>query len=485
MADHGSSTAAESLQKRIEVNISNAISPIDRGVLILAVLVIGMSLFLLTTKWYFLAPVPTLAVLLVFAIWQRPLWGFNLLIVLIPFEQFRTLSQQFQWFTISKLIGALLIVVMVAKWLIQRERPALHARIWPCLGLFIASAILATVLSDYVPESLNHLRQLITAAIFFVLAMSIASYASLLQSIAFAIIFGVAGSAMLSLFGYVTANPMFSVMKSGDMVRAVGGSNDPNLFALPILFALPLLTYYSFEARRWKWRIAAMAVGILCIAALIVSFSRGAALVLVALCVLLVFQHHKRLLPRKLGLVLMAVMVAIIVSATLVPDTYWERQRSLIGEPDESLSRRSDYIKVAWDRFIASPIIGHGPGTFEYLWAEKVYSGEIAQGPSGGVARHAHNVYLEIVVGMGAYGLIAYFCIILLTLRNFNEAKYWLMKAHRYQEADMVGAYQISFIVILIYFLLISAQYHKLFWLSLALSQILLNGSREYRQDMK
>ncbi|MBU1003131.1 MAG: O-antigen ligase family protein [Proteobacteria bacterium] len=445
---------------------------------ILGALLILVTVAFLPTRWYFLAPLPALAVLVVCMMWRWPMWGFSLLLFFIPFDQYRSLSEQFSWFTISKLVGALLVLLVLSRWLILHRTPALRSKMWPFLALFMLTALVATFYTNNLPTAINELRQLATAIIFFALTLCLVPYRSLFKSVPLALVLGVSGSALLSLYGYVTANPLFAVqVGSEELNRAVGGSNDPNLFSVSLLFSLPILVHYFFEARLVRWRIASALLALGNIMALVITFSRGGALNFMVLSLLLVMEHYKRLSPRKAGLLLTAALAAGLMVMAFIPSSYWERQRSVVQTSDDSISRRIDYITVGWDQFIKSPFIGHGPGVFKELWAETVHAGDVEKGQSRSFLRPAHNTYLEMLVGTGLLGLGFYLCVILAAWRNFREAQQRLHEAGRSREASMAGAYKIAFAAMLIYFLILSAQTHKFFWVSLAFSQLLLVGS--------
>jgi O-antigen ligase len=62
-----------------------------------------------------------------------------------------------------------------------------------------------------------------------------------------------------------------------------------------------------------------------------------------------------------------------------------------------SSNGRSESIGVAWDAFRDRPALGHGAGSFEYVWYERR---EIQ-----GVIRDAHSLYAETLSEVGAVGL--------------------------------------------------------------------------------
>lgn len=452
--------------------------------LILGLVLISATVVCLTTPYYFLAPLPAIGSMLVFALWQRPIWGFLLILFFIPFDQYRSLSSQLEWFTISKVIGALLVLLLIAQWLVLHRPLPLRSKLWPLLGLFVAGGAISLLFTDYPATTLSDLRQLVTAIVFFGLTLCLVEYRQLFTSIPKAIVLGVTCSALLSLYGYISADPMFAVTTNENMTRAIGGANDPNMFSVSLLFALPILVHYIFESPSPMGRLMAGVLAVVNILALIATFSRGGFLNFAALSILLFIEHHKRLEPRKIGLIIAGVLAMILLVFAFSPASYWERQRSIVKTTsDESISRRLDYIKIGWDKFCESPLIGHGPGTFKELWAQSVYEGTISKGPSKGFERRAHNTYIEILVGNGILGLAFYLFFIFTALHSFRQAQCRLLGQERGLEASMTGAYKLSFISILLYFFILSAPTHKFFWVALAFSQIILHGSQENPEE--
>jgi hypothetical protein len=58
---------------------------------------------------------------------------------------------------------------------------------------------------------------------------------------------------------------------------------------------------------------------------------------------------------------------------------------------------RAQSIGVAWDAARERPVLGHGAGSYEYIWYE--------ERPYLGVIRDAHSLYAEMLAELGAVGL--------------------------------------------------------------------------------
>jgi O-antigen ligase len=59
---------------------------------------------------------------------------------------------------------------------------------------------------------------------------------------------------------------------------------------------------------------------------------------------------------------------------------------------------RNEVWNVAYRQFRESPVVGHGAGSFEYLW--------YANRPSVRVVRDAHSLYLEVATELGVVGIV-------------------------------------------------------------------------------
>jgi O-antigen ligase len=65
---------------------------------------------------------------------------------------------------------------------------------------------------------------------------------------------------------------------------------------------------------------------------------------------------------------------------------------------DPGNNGRIDMWRVAWRRFKAAPVLGHGAGTFEDTWAR--------YRPNQQFVRDAHSLYLETLDELGVVGFL-------------------------------------------------------------------------------
>lgn len=448
--------------------------PLLGGVLLL----VGVgAAVLLCTPYYLLAPVPALALLILLLLGGKPHLGFLLILFSIPIDQFRTLSATNPSLTLTKGLGIVLVAIVCVQLVVQRRKPPVASRLWAPLALFLVVNFLTFLFSRYPQTSLNEMRQIFTALVFFALALVLIRREDFFGAVPKIIVASVSLGALLSLYGYLFNDPHFAMhVHAGSLKRGIGASNDPNLFSLSLLFAMPLLMHYALHGRGLG-RLLAVGLFGLNTLALVLTFSRGGGINFALLLGLLLWEHRKYMRPRYLGLLVTTVLTAAMIALLLTPGSYWERQRSVTDTSDSSISRRLDYITVAWDAFRDHPLLGSGPGSFVDRWEEAVVAGQVEKGESRNYRRPAHNTYLEVLVGSGSLGLVLYLVPIFLALRAFSRGQQALRRGDDEAGASLVGAFKISFISVLCYFLILSAFYHKFFWLSLALSQLAVRYS--------
>jgi putative inorganic carbon (hco3(-)) transporter len=175
---------------------------------------------------------------------------------------------------------------------------------------------------------------------------------------------------------------------------------------------------------------------------------------------------------RHLGLVAATAGAAVLAVVLLTPQSWWERQLSVSASTDDSVSRRGAYLPVAFDAFLDHPVLGTGTQTFKEIWAETSISRKYAPSPDGSYRRVAHNSYAEVLTGTGATGFLLYVAIIVAAFRAFSASSRRFLASGRPEEAAMARTYRTSFLVVLTFFLTLTLNNHKYFWLCLGLSQV-------------
>jgi O-antigen ligase len=135
----------------------------------------------------------------------------------------------------------------------------------------------------------------------------------------------------------------------------------------------------------------------LTVAALVLTFSRGALLGFMAVNVLF-------LAWRRSGRVLLAAALLALAAPLLVPEAVFERLGMGFGEGANAVS--AGRLEGLWlpllPAVLESPVLGHGLGSI--LWSEAMQVAAVDPTRVIG-ATHPHNAYLEALLDMGIAGL--------------------------------------------------------------------------------
>lgn len=188
---------------------------------------------------------------------------------------------------------------------------------------------------------------------------------------------------------------------AGEAARASGTLGDPNEWAAAVLLLAPFLLGGLEPQTGWVARMLRVALVMLAPVSILLSSSRSALLVGIAM-----LPAVGWLLRERRGEVLAcAAAAAVAVPIVVDLDTATYRFRLLLDTldgtaavRDSSLAERSELLRQAWALFVDHWFIGVGPGKFATA------SGFVSE--QGGF-RPAHNTYLEVASEQGVVGLAA------------------------------------------------------------------------------
>lgn len=458
--------------------ISNFFSRPIEGILFL--LVGGLSIILLTTQYYYYAVIPSLALLLLFLIARYPDIGYYAIVFVIPFAAFRGLSETYTYLRIHWILAFILIILIAFQLVFRKiDLKSFRSNLWPWFGFLFVSSLLSAFLSDFPEPSFTQIFLLIVAYMFFTINLASLSFDGFTKTLPKILILSVSLSALLGILGSVANIPLFvHPLSPPSFKRSIGGSLDPNNLSLMIIFTLPLLAHWFFSSKNISEKVFIAVVSLIDIIAIITTYSRGGAIILSLVLLLIFITHMKKLRPKHLGFLGLFIISALVAAAIMIPSGYWERQKSVTSaQEDKAIARRVSYLQVGWEIFKEHPITGAGPGTFKYLYESTDYA-RMFGAERDDLRRYAHNTYLEFLIGGGLLGLLLFLIIVLIAMKNFMMSRKNYISQGNQHMVSLINAYQISFVSLLIYLFIFSDMYHKYLLISLALSQVALNLSR-------
>ena len=263
---------------------------------------------------------------------------------------------------------------------------------------------------------------------------------------------------------------------SADRPRLAGPIGETNRYAQVMLILLPLAMYLVGVERRRAPRLLALACSLAILAAIALTFSRGAIIVLAVLVVVMCVAGRLRwrtLIGAGIGL-------SLIASAA-VPG-FAERVDSLRGiaglidtgdstnSPDGAIVGRATSNLAAVGTFIDHPIIGVGPGIY-FLDYSRLYANRLGLRYFA-ENRRAHNMYLEIAADTGLFGLGAFLAICSATLLALRRAQQIAARRKDRAGADLASALFFAMLAFLGTGVFLHLSYERYFWFLIALANV-------------
>ena len=429
-----------------------------------------LALMLLVSPWPYLAPGAVAALGGLLVLYRRPAWGLLAIIALVPFEGLFKDSD----LTAAKLLGAGLLLVLglqLASGQIRGER--LRSNLWPLLLAFMAWYGMSFWASENTLVSAGHLREMVIALMLFVITLLVGRELNLLWL-----------ARLVSVSVAITcAMAMFSG-KYQDQGRASGLLDDPNVFALLIAFAVPLAIWLLLNSPGVLRRLFWLGCTGLLLAGMTRTESRsGLVVLLISLAIgLYHYRVHLALLrPRHLGVLMLAMAVALPAAVAVMPARYMERIQSLAvlksgvnAHEDDSLGRRASYIVVGGKMIRDNPLLGSGPGTFPLHYATTGYAKAFsANRKVTDLYRRAHNTYLELFSEIGIPGGLLFVGMIAVALRNLWAARAAWLRQHDVMRTDLLTHLSMSLLSLGLFLMFLSAPNHKYLWIMLGLTWVL------------
>lgn len=200
------------------------------------------------------------------------------------------------------------------------------------------------------------------------------------------------------LLGLVAARSLVGVFFEGTPGASLPLGHH-NLLAVFLLMLLP--APYALYRGAWPRspdRYLALLAGGLALAALLLTRSLGGALSLLVFLVLLLPWDRGRV---RLASAMAVVLVGLALGTGLLPRiVHFEDQLGL------SMGARLGYVEAGWRGFLASPLVGHGPGTTPWLFAA-FFEPATGVHPPNHLVGDLHNMPLQVLFELGLGGFLA------------------------------------------------------------------------------
>jgi O-antigen ligase len=283
----------------------------------------------------------------------------------------------------------------------------------------VALMVLGGVMLATVPFSIwpggalaTALETFFKVLVVFVLMMNTLSSPKRLEQITWLILAAGAYVALRGVLDYVRG---VNLVEGGRLAGPVSGIfGNPNDLAMNMVCILPIAAMAALSRRyTLGWRAVAGIAALLMIATVLFTRSRGGALGLGVVLLVLLFTSR----AVKPGLAV-ALLASTLVVTPFVPDTYWSRMSTIFfAEQDQrftgSREERTTLLREGIHTFMQFPLTGVGAGQFKnYDWPERQVRW-----------REAHNAIIQVAADLGLFAVLA---LIYLMYRGARTA--WVLR---------------------------------------------------------
>ncbi|HUE83875.1 MAG TPA: O-antigen ligase family protein [Pyrinomonadaceae bacterium] len=188
----------------------------------------------------------------------------------------------------------------------------------------------------------------------------------------------------------------------GGAIRGLfGNSND---LALHLVTMVPLAVGFAFASKGVVRKVLYIGLGVLFVAAVVVTFSRGGfiGLFIAALVLVRKLGRQNKLLSTS------ALVVAMLALLSLAPASYSSRLSTIFSSASDatgSSSQRTEILKRSIWVTLRYPLYGVGVGNFHYKSVHELVT---------------HNAYTQVSSEMGIPALVVYVMLMLYPMRRLR-----------------------------------------------------------------
>lgn len=289
---------------------------------------------------------------------------------------------------------------------------AVPRRIFAAAALLVSLVMLSTLLSDHPTAAIigefqryqGLLPLTVYVALMLVTAMATSSRTSS-SNLAWCFVGGGSLAATYALLDHFDLDPLrWSIEVAG---RAGGPFGQPNVLGLHLAVCLILAIALALSDRPTKQRSVVGASAALMGVALLLTQSRGAVVaatvgMLFLLWLLRTRLTKLRILKGALLAVLLVVVLALAPAGTR--PTFSILERGAQGVDEERLGLWA----TAVDMWIDRPLFGSGPDSFSIRFPEYRTPDQPGIQTENARPESAHNLFMDLLVGTGALGLLAF-----------------------------------------------------------------------------
>lgn len=267
----------------------------------------------------------------------------------------------------------------------------------------------------------------------------------------------------------------------GNRPRAGGTTGEPLAYGQQLLVLVPIGLWGVLHGRTTLARSFAMYAVAMCVAGILLSFSRSTYIALGVM--LIVFALHIHLNPRYLVMAAVLVTLVFSLASPEFKSRFGTLENLVPGQTSEgidsegSFRRRYTEMLMAVYMFGDNPIIGVGAVNYRELYPEYIRR---YGSPVEDAERNAHSYYLEIAAESGLLGLITWGGILVMTFNRLQLAQRLFRGAGNRRMSELAVALQLAFAGYLVSALFFHGAYPRYLWLQVAIAVAFAVTAKRY-----
>jgi O-antigen ligase len=256
--------------------------------------------------------------------------------------------------------------------------------------------------------------------------------------------------------------------------RAAGPIGDPNRYAQILIVLLPLAYFHLRGDRRLLTRAVVLALLVLILGGLLLTYSRGGFLALVVIAALMTLLGCIRLPHLAVSIALIVLTLSLAAPGFFLRMDSLRAAGALVGkggnvEPDGAMRGRATEMLAALNVFRDYPLLGVGPGQFAHLYSVDYMSNPEVAFRHVSKVRRAHSLYFELAAETGVLGFSVFALAVGWTMwRLWQVRRRWLHQDRTW--SDVATACWLGIIGYLGTAFFLQLAYQRYFWLLMGIS---------------
>lgn len=182
---------------------------------------------------------------------------------------------------------------------------------------------------------------------------------------------------------------------------------DENDLSLYLNIWIPFCYFFFLSENKMHTKILLIVGLIICLAGVVVSFSRGGFVGLISMLFVVWLVS-----PRKI-LNLSIVTIILIIGLQFVSDEYKSEMGTVTDTQDNTANERIESWRAGWRMFLDNPL-GVGGNNFQFQFPK--YQGDSFHRSMYG--RVAHSLWFTLIPELGIFGIILYFSLLFFNIKT-------------------------------------------------------------------